>query len=85
MADPGLAAILTSEAFKEVEYFEARGLSFRHPNSYAPRLTSGNATPRTIYTNDRTGHCSFILYAKNFEPKSCIYPAKQTSDPFVKG
>jgi succinate dehydrogenase/fumarate reductase flavoprotein subunit len=55
LGDPHLAAPLTHEAWWEVDFLEGLGLSFRHGDSYAPRLTSGHSLPRTVYTTDRTG------------------------------
>ena len=56
LVDFEIAAHLTNGALEEVKYLEAHGLSFSHQGGgYAPRLTSGNTMPRTIYTTDRTG------------------------------
>ena len=53
---PELAAALAYEARDQVRFLEGEGLSLRHGSGrYAPRLTSGNRIPRTLYTTDRTG------------------------------
>ena len=56
ISDFDLVSTLTSEAIKQVHFFEEHGISFKHgKKGYAPRLTSGNRIPRSLYTTDRVG------------------------------
>lgn len=56
ISDFDLVSTLTSEAINQVHFFEEHGISFQHGDKgYAPRLTSGNRTPRSLYTTDRVG------------------------------
>jgi succinate dehydrogenase/fumarate reductase flavoprotein subunit len=56
LCDFSVAAALTGGAIDAMRYLEKQGMSFLHQNgSYAPRLTSGNTRPRTVYSSDRTG------------------------------